>query len=79
MHNLWLPDLSDTRTAGDNRMCGACNKRIYFIHKHVRRVHFTAKEPRLERENGAVGHRDTVLSPVVFSALVISIRDQQGW
>ena len=72
-HDFRFSDLSDTRTTGDYRTCGARNGRIHPFCERVGRVRFVTEEPWLGREDGVVACIDTVLGSNVFSPFLICI------
>lgn len=67
-HNLWLPDLSNTRTTGDNRTCGARDRRVHSICERVGRVRVATEESRLGGEDGVVAclYRHDIQTPMYF-------------
>jgi len=67
-HDLWLPDLSNTRTTGDHRTCGTRNGRVHSLCERVGRVRVTTEKSRLGGEDGTVaclyGH--DIQTPMYF-------------
>jgi hypothetical protein len=81
-HNLWLPDISNTRTTGDHRTCGTRDGRVHPVCERVGRLCVATEEPRLGGKDGAVaclyGHN--IQTPMYFITANVHLPiDSKRW